>query len=194
MSLWAAILVIMLVMNQGTQWLGLRYLTDKRLEAIDSSRRFGADTSESGIDLPDRISRFEGGWSVQIRNVPIVLPYVLWAPFPWKANRIRDLAHRARGAGLVRGGGARRSWHCRSTGGRAGGSSSCRSCSPVGLVFVFSVIEGNVGTIYRHRVDVVPWRLPRSPRWAGLWLWSAWQSRRPRWRRSVRHRPGGGLT
>jgi len=178
LGLWAAILVVMLGMNQGTQWLGFRYLTDKRLEAIDSSRRFGADTSESGIDLPDRISRYEGGWAIQLRNVPIVLPYVLWAPFPWRAVRARDLL-------LVP---ETLSWYAIEAlvvvGLAAFGRSRWREVFlPVvfssGLVFVFSVIEGNVGTIYRHRVMLFPGAFPIAAMGA-LWLWSAWQSRRGR--------------
>jgi len=176
LSLWAAIIIIMLAMNQGTQWLGLRYLTDKRQEAIDSSRRFGADTSESGIDLPDRISRYEGGWSAQLRSIPIVLPYVLWAPFPWHAYRPRDLAivpemlawyvvQSLVVVGLVAYRRAR--WR--------------EFFLPVvfsgGLVFVFSLIEGNVGTIYRHRVMLFPGAFPIAAMGA-VWLWSAWRSRR----------------
>jgi hypothetical protein len=153
--LWAGILVVMVLMNQGTQWLGLRYLTDKRVEALDGSRRFGSDTAESGIDLADRIDRAEGGWAVQIRNLPIVMPYVLWAPFPWAARRASDLAIvpemvawyavqlLALIAVIARG---RQHWR--------------ELFLPIvfsgGLVFVFSLIEGNVGTIYRHRAMLMP--------------------------------------
>ena len=169
LSLWAAIIVIMLAMNQGTQWLGLRYLTDKRWEALDSSRRFGADTAESGIELPDRISRYEGGWSVQARNIPIVLPYVLWAPYPWHISRPRDLA-------LVP---ETLAWYGIEilviVALIARGRSQWREFFlPVvfagGLVFVFSVIEGNVGTIYRHRVMLFPSAFSLAAI-GGLWLW-----------------------
>lgn len=178
LSLWVAILVIMLAMNQGTQWLGLRYLTDKRMEALHGSREFGAEAAESGIELSDRISRYEGGWSVQLRNIPIVLPYVLWAPFPWKAARPRDLAivpemlawyvvEALVVLALVVYG--RRRWR--------------ELFLPVvfsgGLVLVFSVIEGNVGTIYRHRAMLFPAAFTLASM-GGLWVWSAWRSRRDR--------------
>jgi hypothetical protein len=174
-GLWAAILIVMLSMNQGTQWLGLRYLTDKRLEALDSSRAFGAGTAESGIELSGRISRFEGGWAVQMRNIPIVLPYVLWAPFPWAGVRLRDLA--VLPETLV--------WYA-----MQGltvltllvyGRSRWRDFFlPVvyagGLILVFSVIEGNIGTIYRHRSMLLPSAFPLAAIGA-LWVWSWWQRR-----------------
>jgi 4-amino-4-deoxy-L-arabinose transferase-like glycosyltransferase len=176
LSLTVAIIVIMLAMNQGTQWLGLRYLSDKRLEAIDSSRVFGSDTAESGIELPDRINRYEGGWSVQLRNVPIVLPYVLFAPFPWHASRIRDFLLMPETlawygvevltmVALVIYG--RQRWR--------------EYFLPVvfcgGLVFVFSVIEGNVGTIFRHRVMLFPGAFSIAAMGA-LWIWDGWLSRK----------------
>ena len=45
-----------------------------------------------------------------------------------------------------------------------------------GLVFVFSIIESNVGTIYRHRVDALPAAFPLAAMGA-LWLWSWWRNR-----------------
>ena len=175
-SLWAAVVVIMLGMNQGNQWLGLRYLTDKRQEALDTSRGFGAGVAETGIDLPDRISRYEGGWSIQMRNIPIVMPYVLWAPIPWKAVRPRDLAVVPETL----------AWYglqvLSIVALIAYGRSRWRELFlPVvyagGLVLVFSVIEGNVGTIYRHRAMLFPAAFPIAAM-GGLWLWSLWQTRR----------------
>jgi hypothetical protein len=175
LALWAAILIVMLSMNQGTQWLGLRYLTDKRLEALDSSRGFGAGVAESGIELSGRISRFEGGWAVQLRNIPIVLPYVLWAPFPWAGTRARDLAvlpetvdwYAAQVLTIVTL--------------LAYGRSRWRDFFlPIvyagGLIFVFSVIEGNIGTIYRHRAMLLPAAFPLAAMGA-LWVWAWWQRR-----------------
>jgi hypothetical protein len=176
LSLWAAIVVVMVGMNQGNQWLGLRYLTDKRMEALHGSREFGAGVAETGIELSDRISRYEGGWSVQIRNLPIVMPYVLWAPFPWKATRPRDLA--VVPESLV--------WY----GVEAlvvlalvvyGRSRWRELFMPVvfagGLVLVFAAIEGNVGTIYRHRSMLMPSAFTLAAL-GGLWLWSWSRARR----------------
>jgi hypothetical protein len=176
LALWAAIAIIMVGMSQGNQWLGLRYLTDKRLEALHGSASFGAGTAETGIELTEKLHRYEGGWAIQMRNVPIVIPYVLWAPFPWKAVRPRDLAvvpetlawygvQALSVVALV-----------------AYGRSRWRELFlPVvyagGLVLVFSVIEGNVGTIYRHRAMLFPAAFPIATM-GGLWLWSWWQSRR----------------
>ena len=177
-ALWAAVLVVMLGMNQGNQWLGFRYLTDKRVEALDSSRRFGSDTAESGIDLPDRISRFEGGWAVQLRNIPIVMPYVLWAPFPWRATRPRDLA-------IVP---EMLAWYVVEalvivTLVALGRERWRELFMPLafagGLVFVFSIIEGNVGTIYRHRSMLFPTAFSVAALGA-LWLEARWAARSTR--------------
>ena len=175
LALWAAIVVIMLGMNQGNQWLGLRYLTDKRVEALYGSAEFGARNAESGIELGGRLSRFEGGWAIQMRNIPIVMPYVLWAPFPWAGLRFRDLAVLPEAIAwylvqaltivtlIVYG---RTRWR--------------EFFLPVvfagGLVFVFSIIESNIGTIYRHRVMLFPSAFPLAAM-GGLWVWSWWRSR-----------------
>jgi hypothetical protein len=148
-----AILSVVYVTNQS-QWLGLRYLTDKRQEALDSSRGFGAQTAETGIEL-EKLPRGEGGWAVQLANAPRVLPYVLFAPFPWSARRPRELAAVPETlvwyalvalvvlALVVHG---RRRWRELFLPLAYGG----------GMVLIFSLIEGNVGTIYRHRAMLMP--------------------------------------
>jgi hypothetical protein len=112
-----------------------------------------------------------------------VLPYVLWAPFPWKASRVRDL-------GIVP---EMLAWYMVEAlvvvALVALGRGRWRELFlPVvfsaGLVFVFSVIEGNVGTIYRHRSMLFPGAFPVAAM-GGLWLWSAWKSRRTRETRPV---------
>jgi hypothetical protein len=174
-ALWAAILIVMFSMNQGTQWLGLRYLTDKRVEALYGSAEFGAGQSESSIELGGRLNRYEGGWAIQMRNIPIVMPYVLWSPYPWAGTRLRDLAVLPESlawyavqilsvvALLVYG---RTRWR--------------DFFLPVvyvgGLVFVFSIIESNVGTIYRHRAMLLPAAFPLAAMGA-LWVWGWWQRR-----------------
>ncbi|MCC6173789.1 MAG: glycosyltransferase family 39 protein [Chloroflexi bacterium] len=172
----ASIMVVMLVMNQNTQWFGLRYVTDKRLEAIDSSRVFGSDTAESGIDLPDRISRYEGGWSIQLRNIPIVMPYVLFSPFPWRAHRLKDVTLVPETLG----------WYLLEALSVVAlvalGRSRWRDLfMPVafagGLAVVFAMIEGNVGTIYRHRAMLFPSAFTVGGLGA-VWVYSWWQSRR----------------
>ena len=176
-ALWAAIIVVMLSMNQGTQWLGLRYLTDKRVEALYGSAEFGAGQSESGIELGGRLSRYEGGWAIQMRNIPIVMPYVLWAPFPWAGTRFRDLAVLPETVG----------WYAVQlltllTLVVYGRSRWREFFLPVvyagGLVFVFSIIESNVGTIYRHRAMLLPATLPLAAMGA-LWVWSWWRGTSP---------------
>jgi len=169
-----AILSIAYLMNQS-QWLGLRYLTDKRQEALASSREFGAGVAESGIEL-DKIPRSEGGWAIQLTNAVRVLPYVLFAPFPWTATRLKVLAimpemfvwYGVEALGLLS------LWLYRRQRWR-------QLFLPVvyvgGLVFIFSLIEGNVGTIYRHRAMLAPPAFAM----AGLglvWLEGWWTTRR----------------
>ena len=175
LALWVAVAAIMVGMNAGNQWLGLRYLTDKRLEALHGSASYGADNSVTGIELTEKLNRYEGGWAIQMRNVPIVLPYVLWAPFPWKAVRPRDLAVVPETL----------AWYGLQVLSLVAlivyGRSRWRDFFlPVvyagGLVLVFSVIEGNVGTIYRHRVMLFPAVFPLAAM-GGLWVWSCWRNR-----------------
>jgi len=143
-----ALLSVVYVTNESQQ-LGLKYLSEKRQEALASSREFGAREADTGLEI-ERISTSEGGYTIQLRAVPTVLPHVLWGPFPWKAQGARQLAVIpetlawygiqalvvAAVVGLWRD-------HWR------------RMFLPLafggGLVLIFSLIEGNVGTIYRHR-------------------------------------------
>ncbi|MFN8522555.1 MAG: hypothetical protein U0821_05550 [Chloroflexota bacterium] len=175
-GLWATIVALMFVMGQGTQWLGLRYLTDKRVEALDTSRRFGADTAESGIDL-EAIPRSDGGWVKQLTNAPRVLPYVLFAPFPWSATSPRNAALVTETVAWV-------AIEVLAVVAVIGlGRSHWRTLfMPIvfwgGLVFVFSIIEGNVGTIFRHRAMLMPAGFTVGA--MGLfWLVDRFGSRRP---------------
>ncbi len=169
-----AVLSIIYVTNES-QVLGLRYLTDRRLEALDSSRAFGAQAAETGIEI-EKVPRTEGGRMIQLINAPRVLPYVLFAPFPWAARRPRDLAAVPEMlawylvevlvvVALVAYG--RRRWRELFLPAAFGG----------GLVLIFSIIEGNVGTIFRHRSMLMPPAFVL----AGLglvWLQGRWAERR----------------
>jgi 4-amino-4-deoxy-L-arabinose transferase-like glycosyltransferase len=143
-----ALLSVVYITNESQQ-LGLRYLSAKRLEALASSREFGAREADTGIDL-ERVPRTEDGYTIQLRTAPKVLPYVLWGPFPWDARGTRQLAvipetlawygiQVLAVAGML--GYRRERWRELFLPVAFGG----------GLVLVFSMIEGNVGTIYRHR-------------------------------------------
>ncbi len=169
-----AVLSIVYVTNES-QALGLRYLTDRRLEALDSSRAFGAQAAETGIEI-EKVPRTEGGRVIQLINAPRVLPYVLFAPFPWSAGRPRDLAavpemlawylvEALVVVAIVACG--RRRWRELLLPVAFGGA----------MVLIFTIIEGNVGTIFRHRSMLMP------PAFviAGLglvWLRGRWAERR----------------
>jgi hypothetical protein len=144
-----ALLSVVFITNQ-TQALGLRYLSAKRLEALASSREFGARMGELGIDIEDVPRAEADGYTIQFRTAPTVLPYVLWGPFPWQARTRREAALVPETlvwyglqaliiTALI--GWRRERWR--------------EMFLPVaycaGLSVVFSLIEGNVGTIYRHR-------------------------------------------
>jgi hypothetical protein len=171
-----AILGVVFLTNQS-QWLGLRYLTDKRQEALASSREFGAETAATGIEL-EQVPRTEGGWAVQLVNAPRVLPYVLFGPFPWSARSPRELAvipetiawygvqALALLAIVVYG---RQRWR----------ELFLLAAFVGGLVLIASLIEGNVGTIYRKRSMLMPPAFVL----AGLgliWLQGWWGQRRAR--------------
>ena len=171
-----ALLSVVYVTNESQQ-LGLRYLSDKRLEALASSREYGAREAESGIEL-EQVPRTEGGYSIQLQTAPRVLPYVLWGPFPWDARGTRQLAvipetlawyglQALVVTAMLRY--RRERWRELFLPVAFGG----------GLVFVFSLIEGNVGTIYRHRAML----LVPAFAVAGLgyvWLSDRWARRRER--------------
>ncbi len=170
-----AILTIMILTNQGTQWLGLRYLTDKRQEALASSREFGAGVAESGIEL-DKIPRSQGGWVIQLINSPKVLPYILFAPFPWSVRGrlaaiipemlafylVEILALLALALYL------RTRWR----------QLFLSIIFVGGLIAIFSLIEGNVGTIFRHRAMLFP-TLFVAAGMALVWLYDRRPVRRP---------------
>ena len=177
-----AVLSLVYMTNQS-QWLGLRYLTPKRAEALDYSRGFGSGVAESGIQL-ESIPRTEGGWQIQLVNAPKVLPYVLFAPFPWAARRPRELA-------LIP---EMLAWYAVLTLAVLG-LVACRRerwremfmlvSYGGGMVLIFSLIEGNVGTIFRHRAML----MPPTFALAGLglvWLRAWWVGRQtePRFRAS----------
>ena len=182
-----AVLSIVYVTNQS-QWLGLRYLTDKRLEALDSSRAFGAREAESGIQI-EKVPRSEGGWVIQMINAPKVLPYVLFAPFPWEARRPRDVAvvpemlawYGVEALGVlalvVYG---RRRWR-----------DVYLLVTFVGaLVVIAAIVEGNVGTIFRKRSMLMPAAFVM----AGIgfvWLEDKWRERRARSTMDPAARPAG---
>jgi hypothetical protein len=145
-----ALLSVVFITNE-TQALGLRYLSAKRLEALHGSREWAAGQAGTGIVEDDNLPRTaDQGYSIQFRTAPKVLPYVLWGPFPWQARGARDLAIIPETlvwygmqvlivTGLI--GWRRERWR--------------ELFLPLafcgGLTFIFSLIEGNVGTIYRHR-------------------------------------------
>ena len=171
----ALVLLSVVYLTNESQQLGLRYLSAKRWEALDSSRQFGASEAESGIEL-EKLPRTDGGYSIQLRTAPKVLPYVLWGPFPWDARNTRQLAVIPETL----------AWYGIQALAVAG-MLACRRerwrelFLPVafggGLVFIFSLIEGNVGTIYRHRAML----LVPAFAVAGLgyvWLSDRWARRR----------------
>jgi 4-amino-4-deoxy-L-arabinose transferase-like glycosyltransferase len=170
-----ALLSVVYITNQ-TQALGLRYLSAKRLEALASSREFGANTADTGIDI-ENVPRSEAdGYTIQLRTAPKVLPYVLWGPFPWQARSRRELAVVPESlvwygvqvlvvAAII--GWRKERWR----------ELSLPLAYGAGLTFVFSLIEGNVGTIYRHRAML----LVPAIAVAGLgfdWLLVRWAQRR----------------
>jgi len=171
-----ALLTVVYVTNE-TQALGLRYLSAKRLEALASSREYGAQNADTGIEL-ELVPRSEDGYTIQLRTAPRVLPYVLWGPFPWQAKGRRELAvipetlawYGLQVLVMIAIVAWRRElWR----------EMALPLAYAGGLTLVFSLIEGNVGTIYRHRAMLL---IPVFAV-AGLgfdWLLGWWAQRRDR--------------
>ena len=173
-----ALLSVVFITNE-TQALGLRYLSAKRLEALHGSREFGSDQAATGIIEADDAPRTaDEGYRIQLQTAPKVLPYVLWGPFPWQARSTREVAvipetllWYGMQALIITGLVALRRERWREL------FLPLAFCG--GLTCIFSLIEGNVGTIYRHRAMLL---LPAFAM-AGLgfdWLWARWSAQRSR--------------
>lgn len=152
LSFTAAVVLVMLLTNNA--WFGLRYLTPKQLEALESAKVFSAQRAETGIDI-EKQPKWRSPYEVHLEALPKGIMYVVSAPFPWAARRLKDaptvpemlawyallgLAVTALIATM------KRDWR--------------RLLMPFMftgmMVGILALVEGNVGTIYRHRAMLMP--------------------------------------
>jgi hypothetical protein len=119
-----------------------------------------------------------------VQDLPIGLAYALFAPFPWSLERRLDFALLpemllwyvcivAAAATAIR---ERRSWQ----------TVAPLTLLSAGLLGLFALVEGNWGTLFRHRAMVIPWVLTLAA--PSLWMaFAAVAMRRSPRVRSITH-------
>lgn len=138
----------------GTTGGGLRYWSVKQMDATMSNRVLIAEKADTGLDLP-KPPKGTNPYLYQLENLPTGLVSVLGAPFPWTVRRLKDLPTIPEmlawyamlilaTVGIVAT--FKRDWR--------------RLFLPLlftaGLILVLALVEGNVGTIFRHRSMLMP--------------------------------------
>ncbi|MDE3102015.1 MAG: hypothetical protein KGJ98_07225 [Chloroflexota bacterium] len=111
--------------------------------------------SESGsVQLRAQTSSSELTLVATVAHLPIGIAYALFAPFPWQVRRAADAAtvpemllwYVALAAAMAVGIRDRDRWPL-----RVG-----TVAFVLGVLFLFTLVEGNYGTLYRHRVMIIP--------------------------------------
>ncbi len=143
-----------LFLTLGTHWGGWRFLTVKQMEATMSNRVLISEKAETGIELP-KPPRGVNPYLYQLENLPIGLSSVIGAPFPWTAKRLKDLPTIPEMVG----------WYAMLALATVGIVATIKRdwrrlflplLFTAGLIFVLALVEGNVGTIFRHRSMLMP--------------------------------------
>jgi hypothetical protein len=143
-----------LFLTLGTHWGGWRFLTVKQMEATMSNRVLISEKAETGIELP-KPPKGVNPYLYQLENLPIGLTSVLGAPFPWTVKRLKDLPTIPEMVG----------WYAMLALATVGIVATFRRdwrrlflplLFTAGLIFVLALVEGNVGTIFRHRSMLMP--------------------------------------
>jgi hypothetical protein len=148
--------VIIMMLGLGLTYLGvtryanLQFAQYGRLEQVNRSRLDAAQTAKSGFDKDVDVSTTQGA----LTTIPIGLLFLLFAPFPWQLSSLRQsitlpemIVWWALFPMLVTG-----LWYSLKY--------RLRQMSPI-LVFsalltlAYSVFQGNVGTAYRQRAQLL---------------------------------------
>lgn len=156
LAYWApfTVAVVLIMMLTNNEWFGLRYLTPKRLEALESSKVFASQQAETGLEL-EKQPKWRSPYEVHLESLPRGIVHVLGAPFPWTVRRLKDMPTIPEMlawygmfvlAVLALFAVFKQRWR--------------ELLMPVlftGLmVGILGLVEGNVGTIYRHRAMLMP--------------------------------------
>ncbi|MFN0071081.1 MAG: hypothetical protein ACKVVP_06280 [Chloroflexota bacterium] len=146
--------VITVMLTVGTHWGGFRFIDVKRVEATMSNRVLIAEKAETGLDLP-KPPKGVNPYLYQLEQLPMGIAHVLGAPFPWTVKRVKDLPTIPEMVG----------WYAMLSLALLGLATRFRHdwrrlLMPLlftgMLVTVLGLVEGNVGTIFRHRAMLMP--------------------------------------
>ena len=138
----------------GTTGGGLRYWSVKQMDATMSNRVLIAEKAETGLDLP-KPPKGMNPYLYQLENLPTGLISVLGAPFPWTVRRLKDLPTVPEMIG----------WYLMLALATVGIVATIKRdwrrlflplLFTAGLILVLALVEGNVGTIFRHRSMLMP--------------------------------------
>jgi hypothetical protein len=152
LSFTIAVIGVMALVNNES--FGLRMLSPKRLEAVGTNRVVVGERAETGLDF-EKIPKGQNVYLYHLENLPKGVMYVLGAPFPWTARRIKDFATVPEMlawygvfvlalVGIVTA--FRRHWR----------QLLMSLIFTAILIAMLGAVEGNAGTIYRHRAMLMP--------------------------------------
>jgi hypothetical protein len=147
-------IMIVMMASSGTRMGGLGFLNVKQAEALASNRALIAEKAETGLDIP-KPPRGSNPYLYHLENLPTGVAHVLGAPTPWSVRRLKDLPFIPEMS----------AWYIMLALAVIGLVMSFKSdwrrlMLPLlftsAIVCVLGLVEGNVGTIFRHRAMLMP--------------------------------------
>jgi hypothetical protein len=147
-------LMIVMMASSGTRMGGLGFLNVKQAEALASNRALIAEKAETGLDIA-KPPRGSNPYLYHLENLPTGVAHVLGAPTPWSVRRLKDLPFIPEMS----------AWYVMLVLAVIGLVTSLKAdwrrlMLPLlftgAIVCVLGLVEGNVGTIFRHRAMLMP--------------------------------------
>jgi hypothetical protein len=166
-------IMITIMASSGTRMGGLGFLNVKQAEALASNRALIAEKAETGLDIA-KPPRGSNPYMYHLEHLPTGVAHVLGAPTPWSVSRLKDVPFIPEMTawyvmlilaviGLVAS--FKADWR--------------RLMLPIlftgGIICVLGLVEGNVGTIFRHRAMLMPTTFVAAG--MGLTWLLAWRAR-----------------
>jgi hypothetical protein len=143
-----------LMATSGTRFGGMGFLNVKQAEALASNRALIAEKAETGLDIP-KPPRGSNPYLFHLEHLPTGVIHVLGAPTPWSISRMKDMPFIPEMT----------AWYAILALALIGLVASFkvdwrRLSLPVtftaAILCVLALVEGNVGTIFRHRAMLMP--------------------------------------
>jgi hypothetical protein len=147
-------LLVVVMASSGTRMGGLGFLNVKQVEALGTNRAVTAEKAETGLDIARR-PKDADPYLYHLEHLPNGVAHVLGAPTPWSVRTLKDLPYIPEMT----------AWYVMFALAVIGlwttfKSDGQRLMLPLlftaAIVFVLGVVEGNVGTIFRHRAMLMP--------------------------------------